>query len=186
MDNKMKQLIENIQQSDGGHILYCFNELESYIENEATFIITGVQQGDHILVVENDRIFPFVYKKLQLHLNEEQLEQVHLMNNFDFYCFYGDFHPSTMVDYFLENIDAYTKRNQHVRTWGHVEWGHDDQVSFAIGEYEKGIDKLIKERGLISVCAYDDCRVPAELKTNLIKHHGILITDEKITILANR
>ncbi|MDQ7863061.1 hypothetical protein RCO48_24585 [Peribacillus frigoritolerans] len=59
MDINMKQLIENLQQSDGGHILYCFNELEAYIENEATFIIAGVEQGDHILVVENDRIFPF-------------------------------------------------------------------------------------------------------------------------------
>ncbi|CAH0124021.1 hypothetical protein SRABI96_00004 [Peribacillus sp. Bi96] len=186
MDNNMKQLIENMQQSGGGHILYCFNELETYIENEATFIIAGVEQGDNILVVENDRIFPFVQKKLQLHLNEEQLKKVNLINNFDFYCFHGDFHPSTMVHYFLENIDSYSKQNQLVRTWGHVEWGQEDKASVAIGEYEKGIDKLITERGLISVCAYDDCRVPDVLKADLIKHHEILITDEKITILTNR
>ncbi|MGE7182434.1 hypothetical protein ACQKKK_00260 [Peribacillus sp. NPDC006672] len=65
MDNNMKQLINNIQQSGGGHILYCFNELEAYIENEATFISASVEQGERILVVENDRILPFVYKKLQ-------------------------------------------------------------------------------------------------------------------------
>ncbi|MDW7616232.1 hypothetical protein SC499_16235 [Peribacillus simplex] len=41
---------------------------------------------------------------------------------------------------------------------------------------------MINERGLISVYAYDDCRVPAELKIDLIKHHGFLITDKKITI----
>ncbi|MGG0288056.1 MEDS domain-containing protein [Peribacillus butanolivorans] len=185
MDNNMKQLIKDIQQSNGAHILYCFNELETYMENEAMFIISGVEQGDHILVVENDRIFPFVYKKLQLHLNEEQLAKVHHINNFDFYCFHGDFHPSTMVNYFLENIDTYSERNIFVRTWGHVEWGNDDQAMDAIGEYEKGIDKLITERGLISVCAYDDYRVPAALKSILIKYHRVLITDEKITILAN-
>ncbi|MCK1991954.1 hypothetical protein GW626_16520 [Peribacillus muralis] len=186
MDNNMKRLMENMHQSGGGHILYYFNELETYIENEATFIIAGVEQGDHILVVENDRIFPFVLKKLQLHLNEEQMMKVNRINNFDFYCFNGDFHPSTMVHYFLENIDYYSKTNQLVRTWGHVEWGQTDKASVAIGEYEKGIDELITERGLISVCAYDECRVPDVLKADLLKHHEILITDEKMTSLTNR
>ncbi|MFJ7753515.1 MEDS domain-containing protein [Peribacillus muralis] len=185
MTNNMKQLMKNIEQSGGSHILYCFNELEAYIENETAFIMEGIEQGDHILVVENDRIYPFVHKKLQRQLNEEQLEHVHVINNFDFYCFYGDFSPITLVKYFLENIKAYSAANQFIRAWGHVEWGQDDHVCAAIGEYEKGVGQLITERNLISVCAYDDCRLTAELKDNLIEHHEILITDGDVTILAN-
>lgn len=176
--------MKDVQLSNGGHIFYCFNDIESYIENEALFICSSVEQGNHILVLENDRIFPKVYKKLQFYLNEAQLEMVHCINNFDFYCFQGNFHPSTMVDYFVKNIKVYMDNNVPLSTWGHVEWGYEDDAEDYIGEYEKGINKLIVEQGLISVSAYDECRVTAELKSTLMEYHGIFMTDEKITVLG--
>lgn len=178
--------MKEMNQSDGGHILYCFDELQTYIQNEAMFIISGVKQGSHILVLENDRIFPFVYKTLQLHLNEVQLEKVHHINNFDFYCFEGDFYPSTMVDYFLRNIEVYLDSDVPLQTWGHVEWGESDPtVLESICEYEKSVDQVIAKKCLISVCAYDECRLSATLKSTLMKHHGVFMTDETCTIIAN-
>lgn len=186
MDNNMKQLMNELQESNGGHVFYCFNELDTYIHNQTMFIISGIEQGNDIMVVENDRIFPFVYKKLQERLNEEQLKKVHHINNFDFYCFEGNFHPSTMVDYFLRNIEVYLDRDIPLQTWGHVEWGGSDEVVFeSICEYEKGIDQIIAKKSLISFCAYDECRVTPTLKSLLMKHHGVFMTDETCTIIAN-
>lgn len=186
MDNNMKQLMNELQESNGGHVFYCFNELDTYIHNQTMFIISGVEQGNDIMVVENDRIFPFVYKKLQGQLNDEQLKKVHHINNFDFYCFEGDFHPNTMVEYFLRNVEGYMANDVSLQTWGHVEWGGSEEVVFeSISEYEKGVNQIIAKKGMVSVCAYDECRLTPTLKSMLMKHHGVFMTDETCTIIAN-
>ncbi|MFJ7744478.1 MEDS domain-containing protein [Peribacillus sp. NPDC097295] len=186
MDNNMKQLMKELQESDGGHVFYCFNELDTYIHNQTMFIISGVEQGNDVLVAENDRIFPFVYKKLQAQLNEEQLKKVHHINNFDFYCFEGNFYPSTMVDYFSRNIERYEKSDVSLQTWGHIEWGRSDHaVIESITEYEKRANQIIADKGIISVCAYDECRMNPTLKSLLMKHHGVFMTDEACSIIGN-
>lgn len=185
MTEDFKQLLHNYRLKKSGHILYCFNDEKSYIENEANYIISGVRHGAHILVVENDRIFPSVYKKIRKQLNDAEMEKVHHINNFDFYCFEGSFHRCTMAEYFLDSIEGYMKEAVKLQTWGHVEWRTGDQVKKAVGEYEKLIDPIIKEKHLISVCAYNASRLPEDLRQALLKCHSAYMTDGTITHIAN-
>ena len=184
MTEEFTKLIHDFQLK-GGLILYCFNDEESYMENEADYIISGVKQGAHVLVIENDRIFPHVYKKIHKQLSDVEMENVHYINNFDFYCFQGNFHHQTMAEHFLNSIEEYRKESVKLQTWGHVDWGTGDPDKKVIGEYEKLIDPLIMDRKLISVCAYDASRLPIDLQQILLKCHSAYMTDENITRMAN-
>ena len=65
-------------------------------------------------------------------------------------------------------------------TWGLVEWGDDKEILNQIEIYEKKVDRFVNEKGIISVCAYDQTRTPNGLKDMLIKCHSVMLTDDTI------
>ncbi|QNF29766.1 MULTISPECIES: MEDS domain-containing protein [Metabacillus] len=183
MDKKVKQLLRDLQQSTCYHIFYSFNDLERYLENAISYILSGIEQGDYVFVIENERIFPLLYKKIEPLLTKVQLDKIKHVNNFDFYCSNGDFHPPTIVAYFSNMLEIYIEKNASIRTWAHVEWGDLQEITCKIEEFEQAANKAVQSMKIISVCAYDEDRLTESLKASLISSHEYTLTDSESFVL---
>ncbi|WHY32470.1 MEDS domain-containing protein [Cytobacillus firmus] len=183
MNELLIDLIDDLQKSNGGHILYHYDQKDCYIQNAVSYITVGVRCGGHVLFVENDRNYFLIEKELTNLLGKEELSRVHFTNNFDFYYSNGNFNPDTVFNFFLKNIQPYLESDAKVFTWGLVEWGNVKDYIPLVEEYEKKVDKIISQQGMISLCDYDNRSTPPELKENLIRCHDVLITDREYKYL---
>ncbi len=181
MEKEITAIEEIVRTSKGAHIFYSVNDLERYINNAVSYIITGVEQGEQVLIVESERIYPKILKRLEELVPQEQLKKVHYINNFTFYWRNGNFHPPTILAYFADLISPFLEEELSFRTWGHIEWRDEMEILKDIEEYEYGIDRLMPQTKAISVCAYDEARISAELREVLMSCHGFLMTDEGIS-----
>lgn len=179
--------VSNIsKQLEGVHILYYTKELERYIENAVSFIVSGIEQGDHILYVENERVYPLVFENVKKLLTKEQLAHLHYVNNFTFYWKNGNFHPPTILAYFTELVEPYFGKDLSFRTWGHIEWSDEEEIAQDIEEYERGIEEMMPVTKAISVCAYDAPRVSESFNKVLLDCHGYMMTDDGITLITRK
>ncbi|OMP66340.1 MEDS domain-containing protein [Domibacillus epiphyticus] len=178
MKEKIPQLTRDL--ISYGHIFYYSHDIEKYIENAITYIVTGIEQGDHILFIENNKIYPVIQNQLKHLLSIEQLSKIHYKNNFDFYFSKGTFHPITVLNFFLKTLEPYEEKSVSARIWGHVEWGDQKDIEREIASYENKINQILSSKGSIAVCAYDAKQVSESLKESLLKCHGFFMTDNEI------
>lgn len=183
MERKIPELISKIRGNSGGHIFYLTEQTQLYIDNVVVFILDGLKTEDHVLIVENKRLTPLIWKRIQPLLTEEQLTKVHFFDNFTLYWQKGDFLPSTIVDYFQEKFSDSAFVHHGFRTWGHIEWNTQKGLEEELVSYEQKVDRLITEYNLIAVCAYDASRVASHLKSQLGLYHNYLMRDDHITSL---
>ncbi|PWW28204.1 DcmR-like sensory protein [Cytobacillus oceanisediminis] len=185
MSELLVDLIDDLKKTNGGHILYHYDQIDCYLRNAVAYIVAGVENGGHVMFVENDRNLPHIMKELEKHLSKDEWARVHFANNFDFYYSNGNFNPETVINYFIKNAQPYLESGAALYTWGLVEWGNVKEYIPKIEEYEKKLDKMIPEKGIISLCAYDNKSTPDELKERLKRCHGVLVTDREYTYLQN-
>lgn len=175
------QHVSNIKpQISGVHVLYISQEIEQYVDNAVSYIVSGIEQGDQIFFVENDRLYPMILKKAEKVLTKEQLGNIHFVNNFKFYWQNGDFHPPTILAHFSSIVDPFIEKGISFRTWGHIEWRDEEEFINKLKEFEKKIDERMPETKAISVCAYNEQRLTNPIREMLMECHGFLMTDDKI------
>lgn len=184
MNQKMSDFTETLRQTDYAHILYLTEQTDLYIENAVSYVLDGVRNGDRVLFVENPRIYPQVQKKLQQLLAPGELDLIHYVNNFDFYWRKGNFHPEAILEYFESVVGSFTADGRQCRTWGHIEWGSQEDIDQKIVEYETEIDRSVPQRKVVSVCSYDAHRVSDSLRERLMHCHGYLMKDQSISALS--
>ncbi|ANU26151.1 MEDS domain-containing protein [Planococcus versutus] len=184
MEKEIIAIQDKQQLSKGDHIFYYVEDLTSYIDNAISYVEEGIKQGDQVLFVENERLFPKIVARLEEFLSEEQLQNIHYVNNFTFYWRNGNFHPPTILKHFSSLIDPLVEKELSFRTWGHIEWRDNDELTKELNEYEQAINELIPQIQAISVCAYDASRLTVSLKELLINCHDFLMTDGEISPLA--
>ncbi|WP_197076529.1 MEDS domain-containing protein [Domibacillus indicus] len=178
MENATLKMAQAFQQS-GGHTLYFSSDLENYIQNAAVYIVSGIERGEQVLFVENDRRQALILEKVKQCLNSKQLQNLHFINNFDFYWQHGDFHPTTVISVFSNKLRSLTQNNQPIRTRGHVEWNDDKQIHKKLEEFEQVAGHAVSAARMLSVCAYDAERVPESLKAALMRTHEFFMTDNE-------
>lgn len=108
-----------------------------------------------------------------------QQKNIHHIDNYLFYRCYGDFHIHNIVEHFSEILDPFSDENINIRTWAHVEWKEQDDISRKLEEFEDLADSSINEIGLVSVCAYNVGDVSASLQTTMMRNHEYLMTDKE-------
>lgn len=180
MKEKTIPLTNNFQVENTAHILYFFNDLESYIANAIAYILAGLEYGHHILLVENNSICAVIDRKLDEIVTPEVKELVHYIDNYDFYGIKGDFHHVTIVDYFGKILQPFLKNEVSIRTWAHVEWEDQSEIVKKIEEFEYIADRSVVGMKLMSVCAYDALTSPASLQTILMRSHAYYMTDHEL------
>ncbi|MGD6875104.1 MEDS domain-containing protein [Bacillus infantis] len=162
------------------HIFYSSHQLDHYLSAAADYIVAGIEEGDHIILIENDRIFSLLEEKLKPLLHKEQLGQILHINNFDYYFSSGSFNPPYIFDYLDNILKPYNEHNISFRTWAHVEWREQEGILEILEEFENEADRLVNENSLLLVCAYDAERVPDTLRTALMKCHEFVMTEDSI------
>lgn len=177
MKTKLKGLLEN---KKSAHLLYSYNNKQNYIQNAAAYILDGIEAGEVILLIENERTLPHLIKELKKHLNSEQMQQIHQINNFDFYFSSGSYHPPAIFEYIERTNKPFLDNNIKFRTWTHVEWSTIEGPLNIVKEFEKEVDKLVFENGLIVLCAYDTKGMPDSFKEALLQTHPYIMTDDEI------
>lgn len=179
MQSKIKELTKSVKDK-GAHIFYPFRDDHKYINNVLFYLHAALEQGHHVMLIENDRLMPIIEGRLEKEFSSDQIEMVHKMNNYDFYCYRGNFHTETIFGYFQKIVAPYIEKNITIQTWAHVEWREQDQIFNTIGEYEQESDKIQRDMDLVSVCAYDENRLPESLKKTLIDCHNYIMTDDSL------
>ncbi|WP_227938158.1 MEDS domain-containing protein [Alkalihalobacillus deserti] len=104
---------------------------------------------------------------------------MHHFDNHLFYRYYSDFHIHSIIENFSEILEPFLSENINIRTWAHVEWKKQDDISSKLEEFENLADCSVNEMGLMSVCAYDSSDVSASLQTTMMRSHEYLMTDRE-------
>ncbi|WP_026695458.1 MEDS domain-containing protein [Peribacillus kribbensis] len=162
-----------------GHVLYFYESLEKYISNVVDFILSGLKQNEYSIIVENDRITPLIKKRLTMSVKANSLEKVMFINNYDFYYAKGDFRINSIFDYFLKFTEGDPVQDAVLRSWAHVEWRDEREISGTLLASENEADKIVSETNLLSVCAYDSTRVSIEFMEGLLDCHNYLISEKE-------
>jgi hypothetical protein len=179
LKSKMNQLFED---QKNVHVLYSYNEMENYIKQVLSYIQDGIMAGDYVILVENDRIYPLIHKELSTRLTKEQMKLLHFVNNFDFYCSSGSYHPPAIEEYFNKTVQPYVENKISFRSWAHVEWATLEEPLHIIEEFERTVDKAVNLLSFPLICAYKGERMPEYLKTILLETHPYVLEDDDITI----
>lgn len=184
MEIKIPELTSTVLQKDGAHIFYLSEEKNAYINNALVFILDGIRKGDYILMIENPRITPLIYRQLEKLVTEEELKSVRFANNFEFYWREGNFLPESIIHHFKNILDDATLEGKSFRTWGHIEWGNQEDFEEEILSYDKNANTFISENKFIAICAYDSSRVSEKLQTQLRARHNYLMEDDRINVIS--
>lgn len=179
LKSKMNQLFED---QKNVHVLYSYTEMENYIKQVLSYIQDGIMAGDYVILVENDRIYPIIHKELSTRLTKDQMELLHFVNNFDFYCSSGSYHPPAIEEYFNKTVQPYVENKSSFRSWAHVDWATLEEPLHIIEEFERTVDKAVNLLSFPLVCAYKGERMPDYLKTILLETHPYVLQDDDIIV----
>ncbi|MCM3572393.1 MEDS domain-containing protein [Mesobacillus subterraneus] len=162
-----------------GHGLYFFENQELYVTRVVDFVISGLEHGEYSIIVENDRMRPLIIRKLVKSVDENSLEKVKFINNFDFYYAKGDFSVNSIPDFLPSLIDGYSEPDVVIRSWAHVEWRDEQEITRKLIVSEQESDTIVAEAKFLAVCAYDFERVSQELIDGLINCHDFIINGKE-------
>jgi len=165
-----------------GHVFYQFQSEETYLSNLMLFIRSGLENNQHILVIESMRNISKVRNRMKRILNEEQQSSIYLVDNFDYYFLNGDFNTENILKHFKKDISIIKKQNPSIRTWTHVEWTSSEPDATILNEFESTSDDYVIQEGLLSVCAYSQNSLSPVLKETLEKVHNYVMTDEELCL----
>jgi hypothetical protein len=185
MRQKIQDLISTVKEN-GAHIFYSFDNEEKYVDNLIVYLTAAIGLGNHVMIIENDRILPELQKRIKAEFNEEQQEMIHTINNYEFYCYRGNFNKDTILSYLDNMLSPFLENNIPVQTWAHVEWRDQEEIVQNLGEYEKEADVFLQATKLISICGYDANRVPESLKDILLDSHEYYMTDDTIELIDRK
>lgn len=170
-------LTDQIDISNGAHILYFYSSMEGYIDNAVAFIHTGLEQGQHVVVIDSTENYRLIMDKLKGFVREDSLHHIHFVDYYDFYCEHGTIHVNLVLQHLDELFQTFIENKISVRSWGHVYWADQDDIYNQLRSYECQCDTSIKELGILGVCIYDGRIVPAYIQNELLKHHEYFMTD---------
>ncbi len=179
----MSGKIESVlNESSCAHILYQYEDLDRYFQNVIAYISEGIEGGESVILIENERNILILKNQLEKMLSSSQLEKITTINNYDFYQSSGSYHPPAIFEQLIDMNSPYIENNIPFRTWTHVEWGTLENPSPIVEWFERETDKVIHEQGLKVVCAYESCKMHDDLKSSLKKRHPNIMTDENLYI----
>lgn len=179
MVSKMNKLLEN---QKNVHVLYSYNDIENYIKQVLRYIQDGIDAGDYVILIENDRLYPTIFKELSTRLTIDQMEFIHFVNSLDFYCSSGSYHPPAIEEYFTKMVQPYVESKKPFRSWAHVEWASMEEPLHLIEDFEKIVDEAVNHLSFPLICAYKGNRMPEYLQTILMETHPYILREDDFVV----
>ncbi|MDC7724476.1 MEDS domain-containing protein [Priestia sp. Y58] len=177
--NKMNQLFED---QKSVHVLYSYDESENYIRQAVNYIQNGIFAGDCVILIENDRLYPFIHNELKTLLTTDQMKMINRINNFDFYYSSGSYHPPAILDYFNKTVQPYLEKEISFRSWAHVEWSSMEDPLHLIEDFEKIVDNAVNQLSFPLICAYKNERMPEYLRNILMETHPYILVEDDLIL----
>jgi hypothetical protein len=162
------------------HVLYSYKGMKNYIEQIVSFIQDGIEAGDYVILIDNERIYRMIQQELSTLLTKEEMEFVHYVNNFDFYYSSGSYHPPAITDYFNKTVQPYVENNISFRSWAHVEWATMEDPLHLIKDFEKIVDEAVNLLSFPLICAYEGEKMPDYLINILMETHPYVLIEDDI------
>ncbi len=175
----MNQLFED---QKSVHVLYSYNESEDYIRQVVNYIQNGIFAGNCIILIENDRLYPFIHNELKTLLTTDQMKMINRINNFDFYYSSGSYHPPAILDYFNKTVQPYLEKGISFRSWAHVEWSSMEDPLHIIEDFEKIADNAVSQLSFPLICAYKSERMPEYLRNILMETHPYILVEDDLIL----
>ncbi|MFS0869150.1 ATP-binding protein [Paenibacillus xylanilyticus] len=166
--------------TNGGHIIYLFEDFDRYVDNAVSYIITGIDHGHHILLIEQVTAYDEIMKRLTEVISNDQLGYLHYANNVEYYGSRGDFDFQHILTHFQDLMGSVQKKNESIRTWANVmTWGEHSEAKIQdnLIDYERQTCGVVQEFGMVSVCAYNAATISSSLQLKLMREHEYMMTD---------
>lgn len=173
-NSSVQQLLEN----QHAHILYMYQDHESYLKQILSFIEEGIAADDYVVIIENERNYHLITKELENRLTEKDMNRVQYLNSMNFYLSSGSYSPSAIQAHFMKTVQWYLENEVTFRSWAHVEWATLNGPNHLIKENETLVDEVIQQLGFSLICAYEKNRLPDELYDILQKTHPYVLDDK--------
>lgn len=162
-----------------GHVFYRFQDGDSYIDHLVSFIETGLDRNEQILIIESMRNLPKISAQINSLFTVEQQSSIRLVNNYDYYVSNGDFNTRTILTHFQKDLTLYKNINSSIRTWAHVEWVSTEPIAQLI---EPQSDDFVIQERMVSVCAYSSASLSSSLNDALEQDHKYIMTDDDFSL----
>lgn len=173
---------KNLDNLSKGHVFYEFQDEETYMKNLISFIKSGIDNKQPILIIESMRILPKIRERIDMFVSEEQKSTIRLVNNFEYYLSKGDFHTPTIINYFQKDLSSLSEFNSPIRTWAHVEWTSSQPDNELMKEFESTANDFVLEENMLSVCAYSSTHLSPNMTVALEELHQYVMTDESFSV----
>lgn len=165
-----------------GHIFYRYLDEKAYMDNIFSFIQSGIENKQLILIIENMRNLPKVQAFIESSFKENKRASIRLVNNYDYYLSKGDFSTQNIVSHFTEDLSYFKECYSTIRTWAHVESSSTKPIVKLVKEFECVADNFVNDSQMLSVCAYSDARLTSSLNLALEEHHQYVMTDNTFSL----
>ncbi|WP_186580377.1 ATP-binding protein [Aquibacillus kalidii] len=178
-DYTLLQLTNQVMGRKGAHILYMFNEQESYMENAIAYIVEGLDNGESIILAESRSNYRTIKQRLvAIGYTGASLERLIYIHRDSFYLSEKGFNADLSFSQFERIVLENTKNGINTRTWGNV---IVDRSSISeIRKYESKCDAFIYGKEVISVCTYNALTTPSFFQNELLKIHEYVMIDDAI------
>ena len=80
-EGQIVQLTDMLKISNHGHILYTYDSVDRYVENAVSYIMTGIELGHHLFIIDNKLRSARIYRRLQESLSHDELKCIHYVDN---------------------------------------------------------------------------------------------------------
>jgi hypothetical protein len=164
------------------HVLFFYTGMRNYMEEVIHFIQAGIEAGEYVILVENERNFNSIYDKLKSKITSAQMKQLHYVNSLDFYFSSGGYHPPAITEYFNKTIQPYVDNNISFRSWAHVEWATMEEPYHLIGDFERIVDTAVNQISFPLICAYGELKMPHFLTELLLETHPYILKEDKLIL----
>lgn len=178
----MRTTIKDLHTLQKGHVYYKFQDERKYMQHLISFIQTGLEHNNRILIIDNMRNIPKIENSIENLFTQEQKSNIRLVNNFQYYLTNGGFNSQYIVSNFKDNLASLNHPTSSIRSWANVEWASTRPSLELMEEFEAAADECICHEYLLSVCAYSSIRLNEDLHQVLQKVHPYVMTDESFTL----
>lgn len=171
--SKVQQLLK----SQHAHILYMYQDDDSYINQVLSYVEGGIAEGEYVLLIENERNYNILKEKLTSRLTAEEINRVQYVNSLNFYLSTGSYYPPAILAYFQKMIQWFVDNEIPFRTWAHVEWETLSGASHLIEQIEKIVDQAVQQLPFSLICAYEKNRISHHLHEVLLQCHPYVLDE---------
>ncbi|RYD03346.1 hypothetical protein N752_21170 [Desulforamulus aquiferis] len=175
------EFANNVELTNGSHILYTYQKEDIYINKVVYFISNGLKLGQGVVYIDKHERYNLIRQKLQEEgYNKELLNSIIFSNCEEFYKFNNVVNFNRLNNTFTKAIQSFVDNGISVRTWANIEWQEDDSVLERLITHEKESDDFVGYAKTFTVCAYNGKLLSSFMQIDLMKSHQYFMTDTEL------